>query len=78
VRDSQAAWLRDQELITADSLVSVVQLARGSITHAGAPLARALLDDLQQQAAAHPEGLPGPLVAGARLRFDELMRSNLQ
>jgi hypothetical protein len=78
LRDAQAAWLRDQELITADSVVSVVQLARGSITHAGAPLARALLDDLQQQAATHPEGVPGYLVANARMKFDELMRRNIQ
>jgi hypothetical protein len=78
VRDSQAAWLRDQELITADSVVSVVQLARGSITHAGAADARAVLDDLQRQAADHPEGVPGYVVAAGRVRFDELMRGNLQ
>jgi hypothetical protein len=78
VRDAQAAWLWDQELITTDSVITVVQGVRATITHAGAVEARALLDDLQQQAANHPEGVPGYLVAAGRVRFDELMRRNIQ
>lgn len=78
VRDAQARWMREQELITADSVVAVVQRARGEIVHAGAAEARAGLDDLEQQARVHPEGVPGHIVASARLRFDECMRSNLQ
>jgi hypothetical protein len=78
VRDAQAAWLWDQELITADSVIATAQKARAAITHAGAVEARALLDDLQQQAANHPEGVPGYLVAAGRVRFDELLRRNVQ
>jgi hypothetical protein len=79
VRDSQAAWLRDQELITADSVVSVVQGARSQIVHCGAIEARGVLDDLQQLAANQSEGgVPGYLVAAGRVRFDELMRRNVQ
>jgi hypothetical protein len=37
-----------------------------------------VLDDLQRVAAAHPEGLPGHIVANARLQFDDLMRRNIQ
>jgi hypothetical protein len=78
VRDAQAAWARDQERITADSVIAVVQRVRASIAHAGAAEARRVLDDLERQASDHPEGVPGPVVAAARLRFDELMRTNLQ
>jgi hypothetical protein len=78
VRDAQAAWAREQELITSDSIIATVQGARATIIHAGAAEARAVLDDLQREAAAHPEGLPGPLVAHARLQFDEFMRRNIQ
>jgi hypothetical protein len=78
VRDAQAAWLWDQELITADSVIATAQKARAAITHAGVVEARALLDDLQQQAANHPEGVPGYLVAAGRVRFDELLRRNVQ
>jgi hypothetical protein len=78
LRDAQAAWARAQERITAESVLKVVQDIRGDITHCGAAEARAVLDDLQREAAAHPEGVPGPIVASARLRFDEIMRANLQ
>ncbi len=78
VRDAQAAWAWEQERITADSVVAVVQGVRAAITHAGAADARAVLDALQQQAADHPEGVPGYAVAAGRVRFDELMRRNVQ
>jgi hypothetical protein len=78
VRDAQARWMQEQLLITSDSVITVVQGVRATITHAGAVEARALLDDLQQQAANHPEGVPGYLVAAGRVRFDELMRRNVQ
>jgi hypothetical protein len=78
VRDAQAAWLRDQEFITADSVIATAQKARAEITHCGAAEVRRLLDGLQREADTHPEGLPGHVVASARLRFDELMRANLQ
>jgi hypothetical protein len=78
VRDFQAEWLRDRQLITSDSVLATVQVARTSIRHVGGEEARAVLDDLQRQAAEHPEGVPGHVVANARLRFDELMRSNVQ
>jgi hypothetical protein len=48
------------------------------ITHAVAPEARAVLDDLQQLAANNPHGVPGYLVAAGRMRFDEIMRRNIQ
>jgi hypothetical protein len=78
VRDAQAAWAREQELITSDSVIATVRGVRATITHVGAAEARAVLDDLQLQAIAHPEGVPGHVVANARLRFDEFMRYNLQ
>jgi len=78
VRDAQAAWARDQERIDAASVIAVVQGARSTIVHAGAAEARAVLDDLQRVAAAHPEGLPGHIVANARLKFDALMRKTIQ
>ena len=78
VRDVQAAWARAQERITAESVVEAAQKTRAAITHAGAAEARAVLDDLQRQAVDHPEGIPGPVVAAARLQFDALMRSNVQ
>ena len=78
VRDFQAQWLRDQLLITADSVLATVQDVRASITHAGAEEARRALDELEQQAKSHPEGVPGYLVAAGRVRFDELMRRNIQ
>jgi hypothetical protein len=78
VRDAQAAWARDQERIDAASVIAVVQGARSTIVHAGAAEARAVLDDLQRVAAAHPEGLPGHIVADARLKFDALMRKTIQ
>src|SRR6185312_14933235 len=64
-------------LLAAESVVRAVQLARTDIAHAGAPEARAVLDDLEREARAHPEGIPGHVVAAARLRFDDLMRRNL-
>jgi hypothetical protein len=78
VRDFQAQWLRDRQLITSDSVLATVQVARASITHVGDGGARAVLDDLQRQAHEHPEGVPGDVVANARLEFDRLMRANLQ
>jgi hypothetical protein len=78
VRDFQAQWLRDRLLITSDSLLATVQAARASIRHVVGEEARAVLDDLQRQAHEHPEGVPGPVVANARLEFDRLMRANLQ
>jgi hypothetical protein len=78
VRDFQAQWLRDRLLITSDSLLATVQVVRASITHVVGEEARAVLDDLQRQALEHPEGVPSPVVANARLEFDRLMRANLQ
>jgi hypothetical protein len=78
VRDAQARWAQEQELITSGSVIAVIQGVRATITHAGAEDARSVLDDLQRQASAHPEGVPGHVVANARLQFDELMRANLQ
>jgi hypothetical protein len=78
VRDAQAAWAREQELITSDSIIATVQGVRATIIHVGAAEARAVLDDLQRQAIAHPEGVPGQVVANARLQFDEFMRRNVQ
>ena len=78
VRDFQAEWLRDRQLITSDSVLATVQVVRSTITAFGALEARAVLDDLQRQAHEHPEGVPGPVVANARLEFDRLMRANLQ
>ena len=78
VRDFQAQWLSEKNLITSDSVLATVQVARASITHVGGGAAHAVLDDLQQEAIAHPEGVPGYVVANARLRFDELMRRNIQ
>ena len=78
MRDAQAAWAREQERIASDSVVVVVQRLRAAIVHTGAAEARAVLDDLQQQAADHAEGVPGHVVAAHRVRFDELMRANLQ
>jgi hypothetical protein len=37
-----------------------------------------VLDELEHQAAAPPEGVPGYVVAAGRVRFDELMRGNIQ
>ena len=78
VRDFQAQWLRDRLLITSDSLLATVQVVRASITHVVGEEARAVLDDLQRQAHEHPEGVPGYIVADARVKFDGLMRANLQ
>jgi hypothetical protein len=78
VRDAQARWAQEQELITSGSVIAVIQGVRATITHVGAADARAVLDDLQRQASAHPEGVPGHVVANARLQFDELMRRNIQ
>jgi hypothetical protein len=78
MRDAQAAWAREQERIASDRIVDVVQRLRAAIVHTGAAEARAVLDELQRQASAHPEGIPGHVVANVRLQFDELMRSNLQ
>jgi hypothetical protein len=78
VRDAQAAWAREQELITSDSVIATVRGVRATITHVGQTEARAVLDDLQRQAIAHPQGVPGHIVANARLQFDELMRRNIQ
>jgi hypothetical protein len=78
VRDFQAQWLRDRQLITSDSVLATVQVVRSTITAFGALEARAVLDDLQRQAHEHPEGVPGPVVANAHLEFDRLMRANLQ
>jgi hypothetical protein len=78
VRDFQAEWRRDRQLITSDSVLATVQVARASITHVVGEEAHAVLDDLQRQAHEHPEGVPGDVVANARLEFDRLMRANLQ
>jgi hypothetical protein len=78
VRDFQAQWLRDRLLITSDSLLATVQVVRASITHVVGEEARAVLDDLQRQAHEHPEGVPGYIVADARVKFNGLMRANLQ
>jgi hypothetical protein len=78
VRDFQAQWLRDRLLITSDSVLATVQVVRSTITAFGALEARAVLDDLQRQAHENPEGVPGYIVADARLKFDELMRRNVQ
>jgi hypothetical protein len=78
VRDAQAAWAREQELITSDSVIATVQGVRATITHVGHTEARTALDDLQQQAADHPEGVPGYVVAAGRVRFDDLMRRDVQ
>ena len=75
---AQAAWMREQGLLAAESVVHAVQLARTDIAHAGAPEARAVLDELEHEAREHPEGVSGSVVAAARMRFDELMRRNLQ
>jgi hypothetical protein len=64
--------------MAAESVVRAVQLARAEIAHAGAAEARAVLDELEHEAREHPEGLPGAVVAEARMRFDEIMRRNLQ
>jgi hypothetical protein len=72
-----AQAMRDGRM-AADSVVRAVQLARAEIAHAGAAEARAVLDDLEREARSHPDGVPGPIVAAARMRFDELMRANLQ
>jgi hypothetical protein len=74
----QVNWLCQQRLIEADSILETVQVARSTITHVGSEKVRNLLDDLERQALSHPEGVPGPVVANARLEFDRLMRSNLQ
>jgi hypothetical protein len=78
IRDAQARWAREQPLITSESVIRVVQGARAEIAHAGASEAREVLDELEHQAAAHPEGVPGYVVAAGRVRFDELMRGNIQ
>jgi hypothetical protein len=78
VRDFQAQWLRDRQLLTSDSVLATVQVARASIRHVVGEEARAVLDDLQRQAHEHPEGVSGHIVADARLRFDDIMRRNLQ
>jgi hypothetical protein len=78
VRDFQAEWLRDRQLITSDSVLATVQVVRSTITAFGALEARAVLDDLDQLAKDRPEGVPGFMVAAARIRFDELMRRNIQ
>jgi hypothetical protein len=78
IRDAQARWLRDRERITADSVLEAVQGIRTTIVHAGAVEARAVLDDLEQLAKDHPQGVPGHLIADARLQFDECMRRNIQ
>jgi hypothetical protein len=79
VRDFQAKWLREQQLITADSVIDAVQGVRSTITHVGekSPV-RAVLDHLEQQAKDCPAGVPGSVVASARLEFDRLLRGQLQ
>jgi hypothetical protein len=44
MRDAQAAWAREQERITSDSVVVVVQRLRAAIVHTGAAEARAVLE----------------------------------
>ena len=78
IRDAQAAWMREQASVTSESVVRTVQLARAEILRTGAPEARAVLDELEREAREHPEGLPGHVVAAVRMRFDELMRANIQ
>ena len=75
VRDFQAEWLRDQALITSDSVLDAVRLARGTITHVGGGAARAVLDDLQRQAHEHAEASVEPK---AGVGDDVPRRGNLQ
>ena len=65
-------------LMTSESVMRTVQLARAEIAHAGASEARTVLDELEREAREHPDGVPGHVVAEARLRFDAIMRANLQ
>jgi hypothetical protein len=79
VREARTVeWCRSQPTINSDTLIDAVQKVRGTITHCGAVEARAVLDGLEREAESHPQGVPGHIVADARLRFDQLMRSNLQ
>ena len=78
VAAAQAAWMREQGLLTADSVMTAVQRTRAEIVHAGASQARAVLDDLERVAVESPNGVPVQIVAHARLKFDALMRSNIQ
>jgi hypothetical protein len=71
-------WCRSQPSISSDTLIDAVRKVRGTITHCGAIEARAVLDGLEREAESHPQGVPGHIVADARLRFEQLMRSNLQ
>jgi hypothetical protein len=75
---AQAAWARSQERIASERVIGVCQSVRSTITHTGAVAARAELDRLQRLAEANPEGVPGAVVADARLQFDSLMRANIQ
>jgi hypothetical protein len=78
VATAQAEWMRAQKLLESRGVVEAVRKALAEITHCGAAEARRVLDELQREADAHPEGAPGHMVAAARLRFDALMRANVQ
>ena len=75
---AEARRRREEGILDSRTVLVAVQHARAEIAHAGASEARAVLDELEREARAHPAGLPGPVVAAARMRFDELMRTNLQ
>ena len=79
VRDFQAEWLREQDLITSDSVLDAVRLARGT-DHARRRrrYSRGARRSCSRRRLPIPRAYPGTLVANARLRFDELMRRNIQ
>jgi hypothetical protein len=79
VREARTVdWCRRQQTIDSATLIDATQKIRGMITHAGAVEARAVLDGLEREAESHPQGVPGHIVADARMKFDQLMRANLQ
>ena len=73
-----AEWCRNQPSLDSGALVDALQKVRSSITHTGAVAVRAELDRLQRLAEESPEGVPGHIVADARVTIDALMRNNLQ
>jgi hypothetical protein len=73
-----AKWCRNQPSLDSAALIDALQKVRSSITHTGAVAVRAELDRLQRLAEESPEGVPGHIVADARVTIDALMRSNLQ
>ena len=75
---AEARRRREEGILDSRTVLVAVQHTRAEIAHAGASEARAVLDELEAQARTHPEGVPGHVVAAARVRFEELMRANLQ